>query len=147
MHDEPALANLWWDRDQTPDDLKKVRRAFTHGAIKTAIEKADASLSALVEAHGRIVRGKTVNGQGAAKAPAVFRTGANVMFRATILLVAVIFGLSPALAGKGGGSQNANSSHTSTTSSPNGSQAQPQKQPSTTRQTGTMSPGEKFKNH
>jgi hypothetical protein len=49
MHDEPALANLWWDRDQTPDDLKKVRRAFTHGAIKTAIEKADASLSAAYE--------------------------------------------------------------------------------------------------
>lgn len=45
VHDDPSLANLWWDRDQTPDDEKKVRRAFTHGTIRAAIEKMDAALS------------------------------------------------------------------------------------------------------
>jgi hypothetical protein len=32
---------------------------------------------AFVKTHGRIVRGKTVNGQGSAKAPAAFKMGAN----------------------------------------------------------------------
>jgi hypothetical protein len=31
VHNDPALASVWWDRDQTEDDEKKVRRAFTHG--------------------------------------------------------------------------------------------------------------------
>jgi hypothetical protein len=44
-----------------------------------------------------------------------------MMFRATILLVALIFGLSPALAGKGGGGGGGSQSATShaPTSSPN----------------------------
>jgi hypothetical protein len=49
VHDDPALANVWWDRDQTAADEKKVRRAFTHGAFRAAIKKADAGLSAAYE--------------------------------------------------------------------------------------------------
>jgi hypothetical protein len=41
VHDDPRLATVWWDRDQTPDDENKVRRAFTHGAVQRAIAKTD----------------------------------------------------------------------------------------------------------
>jgi hypothetical protein len=45
VHDDPLLASIWWDRDQTPDDERKVRRAFTHAAVQAAIRKNDARLA------------------------------------------------------------------------------------------------------
>lgn len=45
IHDDPSLANIWWDRDQTENDEKKVRRVFTHGAVQAAIAKADAAIA------------------------------------------------------------------------------------------------------
>jgi FAD/FMN-containing dehydrogenase len=45
VHDDGSLAQVWWDRDQTADSEKNVRRAFTHGAVQAAIRKSDARLA------------------------------------------------------------------------------------------------------
>ena len=49
VFDDPALADIWWDRDQDEESEKKVRRTFTHGAVRTAIEKHDAKLAGVYE--------------------------------------------------------------------------------------------------
>jgi FAD/FMN-containing dehydrogenase len=45
VHDDKSLARVWWDRDETPESEKKVRRSFTHGAVQAAIRKSDVQLA------------------------------------------------------------------------------------------------------
>lgn len=57
VHDEPALANIWWDRDQDDESEKKVRRTFTLGAVRAAIEKSDAKLASIyVDLYDRVIQ-------------------------------------------------------------------------------------------
>lgn len=46
----PEFAKLWWNRDNDPDSKKKFVRAFTHGAIRSALERYNKSLSEAYEA-------------------------------------------------------------------------------------------------
>jgi hypothetical protein len=57
VYDDPSLANIWWDRDQTEDDERKVRRAFTHSAVQAAIANADsATASAYKVLYDRLIQ-------------------------------------------------------------------------------------------
>jgi hypothetical protein len=46
---EPALANVWWDRDVGAEEQKLARRSFQHGLIVAAIEKYDAKLAEIYD--------------------------------------------------------------------------------------------------
>jgi FAD/FMN-containing dehydrogenase len=57
VHGDPSLAEIWWGRDQGEESEKRVRRAFTHGAVRAAIEKSDARLSGIYEAlYDRVIQ-------------------------------------------------------------------------------------------
>jgi hypothetical protein len=45
VHGDHRLAHFWWDRDQSADAEKNVRRAFTHGAVREASDPAPARIS------------------------------------------------------------------------------------------------------
>jgi hypothetical protein len=49
VNDDKALAQIWCDRDQNGESEKKVRRAFTHGAVQSAIRKSDARLAEIYD--------------------------------------------------------------------------------------------------
>ena len=49
VNDDKAFAQIWWDRDQNDESEKKVRRAFTHGAVQSAIRKSDARLAKIYD--------------------------------------------------------------------------------------------------
>jgi hypothetical protein len=54
---DKALAQIWWDRDQNEESEKKVRRAFTHGAVQSAIHKSDAGLAEIYDKlYGRVIQ-------------------------------------------------------------------------------------------
>lgn len=54
---DPSLAEAWFDRDTDAAGKAVVRKAFTHGAIKAAIEKADPKLSsAYGELYERLIQ-------------------------------------------------------------------------------------------
>jgi hypothetical protein len=57
VHDDPSLAKVWWDRDVTPEDERKARRTFTHGAVEAAIRKSDARLADIYdELYDRVIQ-------------------------------------------------------------------------------------------
>jgi FAD/FMN-containing dehydrogenase len=49
VHGDPALARLWWDRDKSEADEKKVRRSFTHAAVTTAVDNLDPALPTIYD--------------------------------------------------------------------------------------------------
>lgn len=44
IHRNPELANVWWDRDVDEEKQRKARRAFHHGAAKSAVSSAEPQL-------------------------------------------------------------------------------------------------------
>lgn len=54
---DPSLSQAWFDRDVDTAGKAAVRKAFTHGAIRAAIEKADPKLSAVYgELYERLIQ-------------------------------------------------------------------------------------------
>ena len=49
VNNDKVLAQIWWDRDQNDESEKKVRRAFTHGAVQSAIRQSDARLAEIYD--------------------------------------------------------------------------------------------------
>ncbi|HEY7247637.1 MAG TPA: hypothetical protein VH678_27515 [Xanthobacteraceae bacterium] len=49
VHDNPSLAQIWWDRDQTAQTEREARRSFTHGAVQAAVQKYDAQLASIYD--------------------------------------------------------------------------------------------------
>lgn len=57
MHSDQLLAQVWWDRDQSADGEQKVRRVFTHGAVRAAIRASHAQLADIYdELYDRVIQ-------------------------------------------------------------------------------------------
>jgi FAD/FMN-containing dehydrogenase len=57
IHRSQSLAHVWWDRDQSADAEKNVRRAFTHGAVREAVRATHAQLADIYdELYDRVIQ-------------------------------------------------------------------------------------------